>query len=137
MRRQFTAIIGEAKGGRTNLNRKKIMEKFDLETLKYTLKRIGLLRLEYIDAIAEELLKAKWLRVNDGLSVHKILLAHDLNFKPNENDGFSFISIEKRVNFIEQRMSLEFKVTDWEFFDSAYIQNKIHKAANKLSSSLN
>lgn len=130
LRKQFTAFIAEVKGGRTKISSKGIAEKFDLESLKYILRRIGLFDYEYADAFAEDLLNSKWLTI-DGTSIHKVLFAYESVFEPSETDCFSFVSIEQTVKFIEQRMGLNFKNRDWHLFDSNLIQQMIHQAAGR------
>jgi hypothetical protein len=125
----FSCVIAEVKGGKTNISSREIHEKFDLETLNYALNRIGLIKLEQIDNAARDFEKRKVLVVKNHFSIHKILFAHTDSFNPKDDDRFSFLSIEQVIKFLENRMSLNFKIRDWTLFDSNVIQQMIHQAA--------
>lgn len=125
----ISCIIAEVKGGKNPISSTEIQEKFDLETLKYALNRIGLFRSCDIDNAAKDLEKTKALTIKNNFSIHKILFAHVDSFKPKKEDEFSFVSLEQVVKFLESRMSLDFKIRDWALFDSNVIQQMIHQAA--------
>ena len=99
--------------------------KFDLETLKYNLRRSGLFKESDIDSIAKNLESRKCFTVSSFATVHKILFAHVKQFVPKSDDKFSFICLEAAKSCIENRMGLNFKIRDWEKFDSNIIQNMI------------
>ena len=122
----FVGIIGEAKGGKSKnpISRNTLNEKFDLESLKHNLRRLGLFKNSQIDSVASNL-KHKKAIVSEFVSVHKILFAHAERFSPKENDDFSFISLEATREFIEERMNLDFKTKDWDKFDANMIQDII------------
>ncbi len=124
--RCFVGVIAEAKGGKSEnpISRSEINKKLDLESLKYDLRRLGLLRDSDVDAIAENLEHSKAI-VSNSVSVHKILFAHAQRFSPRKNDNFSFISLEATRSFIEKRMKLDFKIRDWDKFDADIIQDII------------
>jgi hypothetical protein len=127
--RDYACIIAEVKGGKNPVSQKEIREKFDLETIKYALKRIGLFKLSEVDKAAEALNKAKYLTLENAFSTHKILFAHEDVFRSKEDGTFSFVSIEQMVKFIESRMGMDFKIQDWALFNSNLIQQMIHEAA--------
>jgi len=118
-------VIAEAKGGKSHISMSEINKKFDLESLKYNLRRLGLFEGSDIDSIAQNLEDSKWCTISSFAAVQKILFAHVKQFVPKPDDKFSFISIEAARSFIEERMKLDFKIRDWEKFDSNMIQNII------------
>lgn len=124
--RFFVGIIGEAKGGKSKnpIPRSVLNEKFDLESLKYNLRRLGLFKSSEVDSIAKDLERGKAI-VSNIVSVHKILFAHAERFSPKMDDNFSFISLEATKSFIEERMNLDFKTKDWDKFDANMIQDII------------
>ena len=121
----FVCVIAEAKGGKSPISMSEINKKFDLETLKYNLRRSGLFKVSDIDSVAENLETRKCITVSNYATVHKILFSHERQFVPKSDDKFSFVSLEAVRNFIEKRMGLDFKVRDWEKFDSNMIQSII------------
>lgn len=121
----FVCVIAEAKGGKSSISRSEVNKKFDLETLKYNLRRSGLFKESDIDSIAENLEAKKCFTVSNFATVHKILFSHERQFVPKSDDKFSFVSLEAVRNFIEKRMGLDFKIRDWEKFDSNMIQSII------------
>ena len=119
----FTCIIAEAKGGRRSVSRTKINKKFDLESLKYNLRRLGLFKESDIEPVARNLENNRWFRVPNFATIHKILFAESFVQKPD--DKFSFISIDSVKDFINKRMKLGFKAKDWDKSNSNMIQNRI------------
>lgn len=120
------SVIAEAKGGfgKASISRTTVKKKFDLESLSYNVRRLGLFKESEVDAISRNL-EGKRGIILDRASVHKILFAHSRRFSPKPDDVFSFISLEAAKSFIEERMGLDFKITDWDKFDSNMIQDII------------
>jgi len=121
----FVCIIAEVKGGKSSISRKRMDEKFDLESLRYNLRRLGLFKESQINSIAKNLQQGKWVAIPNYATIHKFLFAHSKQFIPKPDDKFSFISLEAVRNFIEERMQLDFKTKNWEKFNSILIQNII------------
>lgn len=124
--RSYIGIIAEAKGGKGEnpISRATINKKFDLESLKYNLRRLGLFTNSEVTTIAEKLEQKKGVASN-FISIHKVLFAHAQRFTPRSDDNFSFISLEVAKDFIEERMSLDFKIEDWDKFNADIIQSII------------
>jgi len=125
----FTCVIREAKGGKGHLTNDSITKKFDLESLKCNLRRLGLFKEDQTASVATKLLTSKWFTYDDCATIHKVLFAHEEQFKSAATDSFSFISLETAERFIDDRMKLDFKVRDWDKFNSEYIQRMILTAS--------
>ena len=129
--RNTACVIAEVKGGRSSIQPKEIHEKFDLETLKYALNRIGLFRVSESNSIAERLHKAKWVKMENNNSIHKVLFVNKEAFTPSSEDRFSVLTNEHITEFIENRMSLGFKIRDWSHFDSNFVQETINRVSKE------
>ena len=125
----FVGVIAEVKSGKNAVSRRDVCKKFSEEDLKYNLRRLGLIEKQDISTVANKLLKSKWILYTKGPAmVHKILFARSWQFKPRIDDVFSFISLERAREFIEERMGLDFKIQDWDKFQSEMIQEIIQDA---------
>jgi len=125
----FVGVIAEVKSGKNPVSKIDISKKFSEKNLEYNLRRLGMIEKPDISTIAKKLVNRKWiLYAKQNALFLKILFTRSWQFKPKVDDTFSFISLEKARQFIEERMSLDFKIQDWDKFQSNKIQETIQDA---------